>query len=154
MPATLATEKRSCAWGVELYELNRNLSWEDRKAIKEGVVGQSKSSLHAKCFVLDRETTFIGSLNLDPRSFIQNTEIGVVFKSPSIAGWIADAFDREVEQVAFRLELHKDRNGTERLLWRGLVDGAEETFDHEPYTGFWKRLGIGLMRLLPIESQI
>jgi len=52
--------------GVELYELNRNLSREERKAIKEGVIGRSKSSLHAKCFVLDRESVFIGSLNLDP----------------------------------------------------------------------------------------
>jgi hypothetical protein len=26
--------------------------------------------------------------------------------------------------------------------------------DIDPYTGFWKRLGIGLLRLLPIESQL
>ena len=52
--------------GVELYELNRNLSREERKAIKEGGIGRSKSSLHAKCFVLDRETAFIGSLRARP----------------------------------------------------------------------------------------
>ena len=140
--------------GVELYELNRNLSREKRKAIKEGGIGQSKSSLHAKCFVLDRETAFIGSLNLDPRSVIQNTEIGVVFKSLPIAGHIADGFDRNVEKVAFRLELEKMQNGTERLLWHGLVGGEKQTFEHEPYTGFWKRFGILFMRILPIESQI
>lgn len=32
-----------------------------------------KASLHAKSFVLDRN--FIGSLNLDPRSVTENTEI-------------------------------------------------------------------------------
>ena len=140
--------------GVELYELNRNLSREERKAIKKGVIGQSKSSLHAKCFLLDRETAFIGSLNLDPRSVVQNTEIGVVLKSTAIAGHIADGFDRQIEQVAFRLELKKSPNGTERLVWHGIVDGEELTFDHDPYTGFWKQLGVGFMRLLPIESQI
>jgi putative cardiolipin synthase len=140
--------------GVELYELNRNLSREERKAVKEGIIGRSKSSLHAKCFVFDRETAFIGSLNLDPRSVVQNTEIGVVFMSPPIAGHIADQFDRQIDQVAFRLELRKEKNGPERLLWHGLVDGEKQTFNQEPYTGFWKRLGVGFMRLLPIESQI
>ncbi len=140
--------------GVALYELNRNLSLEERRAIKEGGLGQSKSSLHAKCFVLDRETTFIGSLNLDPRSVEQNTEIGVVFKSLPIAIHIADGFDRNIEKVAFRLELEKLQNGTERLLWHGLVDGEKQTFSHEPYTGFWKRVGISFMRIMPIESQI
>jgi hypothetical protein len=28
------------------------------------------------------------------------------------------------------------------------------TFDHEPHTGFWQRFGVGLMRLLPVESQL
>ena len=140
--------------GVELYELNRNLSREERKAIKEGGIGRSKSSLHAKCFVLDRETAFIGSLNLDPRSVVQNTEIGVVLKSPPIANHIADSFDSQIDKVAFRLELKKEKNGSERLLWHGIVDGEKRTFAHEPYTGFWKRFGVGFMRLLPIESQI
>ena len=140
--------------GVELYELNRNLSREERKAIKDGTIGRSKSSLHAKCFVLDRETAFIGSLNLDPRSVVQNTEIGVVLKSTAIAGHLADGFDRQIDKVAFRLELKKSPNGTERLLWHGIVDGEQQTFDHEPYTGFWKRFGVGFMRILPIESQI
>lgn len=140
--------------GVELYELNRNLNREERKAVKAGRVGRSKSSLHAKCFVLDRETVFIGSLNLDSRSIVQNTKIGVVFKSDAIAGQIADGFDRQIEKVAFRLELRKEKNGSEQLLWHGLVSGQKQTFDHEPYTGFWERFGVGFMRLLPIESQI
>ena len=140
--------------GVELYELNRNLSREERKAIKKGGIGRSKSSLHAKCFVLDRETTFIGSLNLDPRSVVQNTEIGIVFKSTPIASLIADGFHRQIEKVAFRLELQKPQNGTERLLWHGIMDGEPVTFDHEPNTGFWRRFGVGFMRILPIESQI
>ena len=34
--------------GVELYELNANLTTEQRKARKEGKIGRSKSSLPAK----------------------------------------------------------------------------------------------------------
>jgi putative cardiolipin synthase len=140
--------------GVELYELNVNLTEDQRKARKEGKIGRSKSSLHAKCFVLDRETAFIGSLNLDPRSIVQNTEIGVVFKSSAVAGHIAEIFDSNIDEAAFRLELKKSENGAETLYWHGFVDGEMQSLKHEPYTGFWKRFGVGFMRILPIESQI
>jgi putative cardiolipin synthase len=56
--------------------------------------------------------------------------------------------------VAFRLELKREENGSETLLWHGIVDGAPQTFDVDPYTGFWKRLGIGFLGILPIESQL
>ena len=140
--------------GVELYELNKVLSEEQLEAIKAGVIGQSKSSLHAKCFVIDRQKSFIGSLNLDPRSVVQNTEIGVIVESPPIARKIADAFDQRIDDVAFRLQLTTDEQGTEHLEWHGIVDGKPAVLTREPYTGFWQRFGIGLLRFMPIESQI
>jgi putative cardiolipin synthase len=140
--------------GVELYELNQNLTQEQRRQQKEGGTGRSKSSLHAKCFVFDRETAFIGSLNLDPRSVVQNTEIGVVIESTAIAGRIAETFDENIDQAAFRLELRQEPNGAQKLYWHGIVRGEKQTATHEPYTGFWRRVGIGILRILPIESQI
>ncbi|MDH3837711.1 MAG: hypothetical protein OET57_13280, partial [Desulfobacteraceae bacterium] len=59
-----------------------------------------------------------------------------------------------IEQLAFRLELKKDENGPEKLLWHSVVDGKEHTFDVDPYTGFWRRFGIGFMSIWPIESQL
>jgi len=112
------------------------------------------NGLDAKCFILDRETAFIGSLNLYPRSIVENTEIGVVFKSTAIAAHIADMFDGKIDQAAFRLELRKEKNGAEKLVWHGFVDGEKQTLNHEPYTGFWKRLRVSFMRILPIESKI
>jgi len=75
--------------GVELHELNKNLDAKERKAMKKVGIGGSKASLHAKSFILDRKHVFIGSLNLDPRSIVQNTEIGVIFESTEIAQRIA-----------------------------------------------------------------
>ena len=138
--------------GVELYELNVKLTRKERKE-KKGEGGSSKASLHAKSFVFDRKKVFIGSLNLDPRAIIHNTEIGVVLTSEKIASGMSDWFNQNMEQMAFRLELKKE-GGSERILWHGLVDGKEQTFDVDPHTGFWRRFGIGLMRLLPIESQL
>jgi putative cardiolipin synthase len=139
--------------GVELYEMNKRLTRQQRKEMK-GVEGSSKASLHAKSFVFDRERVFIGSLNLDPRSVVENTEVGVVIDSPEIAGGMAEWFDTQIEQIAFRLEVEPDDAGRERLRWYGIESGKPVIFDTEPYTGFWRRLGVSLLSLLPIESQL
>ena len=133
--------------------MNKKLTREQRKEKKEKE-GSSKASLHAKSFVFDRKQVFIGSLNLDPRALVHNTEIGVVLSSAEMATKMSNWFDQNIEKIAFRLELKKNENGTEQLLWHGLVDGKAHTFDVDPYTSFWRRLGIGFMSILPIESQL
>jgi len=45
--------------GVELYELNKNLTRKQRKD-KKGKGGSSKASLHAKSFVFDRQKFLSG----------------------------------------------------------------------------------------------
>lgn len=139
--------------GVELYEMNKQISKETRK---EGstLSGSSKASLHAKSFVLDRQHVFIGSMNLDPRSLVENSEIGVVVSAPEIAEGMGEWFDANVERLAFQVRLEVANDGSERLRWYGQEAGAPQVFDVEPYTGFWKRLGVNLLRLLPIESQL
>ena len=139
--------------GVELFEMNKKLTAEERKE-KKGPGGSSKASLHAKSFVFDRRQVFVGSLNLDPRAWVHNTEIGVIFDQPQIAAAMSDWFDRNVETVAFRLELVAPEKGPEKILWHGQVDGEKKTFDVDPYAGFWQRLGVGFLGLLPIESQL
>jgi len=140
--------------GVELHELNKVTSKEERKALKEGRIGKSKSSLHAKAFLMDRNRIFVGSLNLDPRSVVQNTEIGMVFQSPILGKTMGQSFDEHIEDAAFRLELTTDEYGTEHLLWHGRIDGKQTTVNHEPHTSFWKRLTSILVKWMPIESQI
>jgi len=139
--------------GVELYEMNKKLSRQQRKE-KKGVGGSSKASLHAKSFVFDRERVFIGSLNLDPRAVLHNTEIGVVFEQKEIAEEMGKWFDENMEKIAFRLELVKNKNGSEGIRWHGIVDGERQTLTVDPYTGFWRRFGIGFLSMFPIESQL
>jgi len=139
--------------GIELYEMNRTFSKEERKKRKSRH-GSSKASLHAKSFVFDREQVFIGSLNLDPRAVLHNTEIGVVFASAEIANEMGDWFDQNVERLAFRLELYRDVNGSEKILWHGLDQGEPRIFDVDPYSGFWQRFGVDFLSILPIESQL
>ncbi len=139
--------------GVALYEMDKKLTREQRKE-KKGPGGSSKASLHAKSFVFDRKQVFIGSLNLDPRALLHNTEIGVVLYVPELAREMALGFDENIEKAAFRLELKKNEDGSEQLLWHGRKDGQPVVYPHDPYTGFWRRFGIGILSWLPIESQL
>ncbi len=104
--------------GVELYEMNKKIGRKERKE-KKGEKGKSKASLHAKSFVFDRKQVFIGSLNLDPRAVLHNTEIGIVLSSAEIAKGMGDWFDRNIETIAFRLKLHQDKNGSGQIRWYG-----------------------------------
>jgi putative cardiolipin synthase len=139
--------------GVELYEMNKRLTREQRKE-KKGLHGSSKASLHAKSFVFDRQTVFIGSLNLDPRATLHNTEIGVVLESAELGDGMAQWFDANIGKIAFRLELQKGKDKSERIVWHGFEDGQPVEFNTDPYTGFWRRFGVGFMGILPIESQL
>jgi putative cardiolipin synthase len=140
--------------GVELYELNKKMRQDDGKAKKWGLSGSSKASLHAKSFIFDRQKVFIGSLNLDPRAVVHNTEIGVIIDSPEIAEGMAQWFDQKVGKIAFKLELRPGDGGYDYIVWNGVVDEQPQTLFSEPHIGFWKRFGVGLMGLLPIESQL
>jgi putative cardiolipin synthase len=140
--------------GIELYELNKKTAKSSRQAVRQGKIGTSETSLHAKTFIVDRKKVFIGSLNLDARSVIQNTEIGIVIDSTDIADLMSDEIDDNIDRAAFKLALDVDDEGNEHTTWTGLIDGEQKTLTTEPYTSFWKRFVTSFLRLMPIESQI
>jgi putative cardiolipin synthase len=137
--------------GVELYEMDKKLTSSQRIDNKGGV-DSTKTSLHAKSFVFDRKKVFIGSLNLDPRAIRNNTEIGVIFSSVEIGNEMGEWFDQNIEQVAFRLELKKGADGTERIFWHGFDNNKPVVFSVDPHTSLWRRFANSLMGLFAIES--
>ena len=140
--------------GVELSEM-KSQPGKARKRGWSGSGGSTKASLHSKAFIFDRTHIFIGSLNLDPRSIHENTEIGVVLTSPELLGRMGPELDEAVDRVAFRLELETDVQGRERIVWYEASKGkAQQTYYVDPNTGFWQRFSVGFMGLLPVESQL
>jgi len=137
--------------GVELYEF-RSPKEENRSRPEESHrwSGSSRASLHGKFLGFDRRYLFVGSFNLDARSVALNTELGAFFESPRYAGWLAEAFEQRVMEKAYRVEL--DEHG--RLRWVTRVDGREVSVDHEPDTGFWRRLGAGVLSIFVPERQL
>jgi putative cardiolipin synthase len=111
--------------------------------------------------VVDRRTVFVGSFNLDPRSGLWNTEMGILVENPALADSMADGLERQLPEGAFRLELRpgpaaaggSDAAGS-TLQWVTLERGKEARFDAEPLAGFWLRLKVWFLSLLPIEGQL
>jgi len=135
--------------GVELYEL-RPSGGVVIEAHRQGLLGSSSASLHAKTFVADRELVFVGSFNLDPRSINLNTELGLVVESPETAARLVDRFEEAVQPgVSWRLAL--DDGG---LAWEGEQDGETVLLRDEPDATWKARLAVRVLGWLPIEGQL
>jgi putative cardiolipin synthase len=130
--------------GVALFELRAQSETIDRKLL----AGSSGASLHAKTFGVDRERIFVGSFNLDPRSARLNTEMGVVIGSPKLAGQLADAFARAIPALAYEVRAAAESGG---LQWREMTATGERVYDTDPATSGWRRFGVQLLSILPIE---
>ncbi|NVJ62063.1 MAG: phospholipase D family protein [Gammaproteobacteria bacterium] len=135
--------------GVELYEMNK-MRVPNVSARKGRIGDSSKASLHAKTFVLDDEKIFVGSLNLDPRSFYENSEIGMVIESKEMAQTMSDKLKQIFERDVFKLELTSDGE----IIWHGYEQDEKVIFNTDPYTSVWQRFSAWFLSLLPIESQL
>jgi putative cardiolipin synthase len=110
----------------------------------------AKTTLHTKAFIVDRREIFIGSFNFDPRSARINTELGVIIRSPEMAGQTADLIEAKLAEQTYEVFL----NEKGKLRWRGLENGQEVILDKEPQTTWSQRFAAGFMRILPIRSQL
>jgi cardiolipin synthase C len=134
--------------GVELYELKPSANQQSLKV--RGRFGAGKvAGLHAKTYAVDGERIFVGSFNFDQRSARLNTEMGVVIDSPGGAAEVAEVFERDVPELAYRVQMAPDG---EALVWTEReASGREVRYDVDPQTDWVKRLGVGLLSGLPID---
>jgi cardiolipin synthase C len=135
------------AAGVEIYELRP-----DAGIVKQrNFSADAKTGLHAKAMVFDRESVFIGSFNLDPRSAFINTEAGLYVESSELAGQVA-AFMEEGLRPENSYRVMQDEDGD--LVWITKIDGKEVRYDNDPETSFWRRFKSGFISILPVEHQL
>lgn len=86
-------------------------------------------------------------MNLDPRSASLNTEMGFVLESPALATKLAALFEGAVPRTAYEVRLSE----TGDLVWIERRGAETVRHDHEPGAGFWRRAGVAVLSLLPIE---
>lgn len=139
--------------GIKLYEFKPYIERKRRTwyEIATGNVipekGKSKSSLHAK-FISQDDQVFIGSFNLDPRSFHLNTEVGLVVKSVDLEKQISQLFNEHKYKVAYEVKLN-DRG---ELIWYDhQSNGKIQTYSHDPQTTKFQRFMMYSVSYLPIE---
>jgi putative cardiolipin synthase len=113
--------------------------------------GMSRGALHAKTFILDRQTLFVGSFNFDPRSMKLDTQNGIVIRSPELADQAAWLFAKGISPArTYRVMLLGDDN----LVWVTENNGREERYYQEPGSRFLPRLSLrGVFWLTP-ESML
>ncbi|NHO68077.1 phospholipase D family protein [Aestuariicella hydrocarbonica] len=154
--------KRLLKIGVKLFEIpadsdgldfarwRRHFQPLNPEKITQFIHKSSRASLHAKAYFIDREKTFVGSMNLDPRSILINTEIGVLVENAELTSVAVDNIKASLQGQAYQLKLD-DRS---RLVWE--IDKNDETvcYYSDPQTSFFRRLGIRLLSALPIEAQL
>jgi len=132
--------------GVELWEARRDAS------VVTGENGSEESknlTLHTKGIIIDRQQTFVGSLNLDPRSIDINTEMGVMINSKELSEHLAEMALKRVPDFAYRLRLD-DRN---RITWHANIDGREVVATKEPLASVWRRFQAWVLKIAP-EKQL
>jgi cardiolipin synthase C len=142
--------------GVELYEFKATAALKEAKSHGSGG-GSSRASLHAKTFVFDGEKIFVGSLNLDPRSTALNTEIGAVLEVSELAQAVAKEIGQDPLRKAYRLEFVPGPGPCKecgKINWVSEENGAATRWTKEPEASFTRRFLVGLLALLPIESQL
>ena len=122
--------------GVDLYELSPTRVLLNKR-LGLAIPGASLGRLHAKTAVIDRSIVFIGSMNLDPRSYSRNTELGVIIESPEFAREVLRVIHISKLQSAYRLQFGPDGQSLE---WLTMDDGGEVILDAEPDTTFLFRL--------------
>jgi len=138
--------------GVRLFALDESLKEREGKMFT-WLPGLAKSSLHAKTMSFDGEIMFVGSFNFDQRSLNINNEIGLLFRDPAVAGAAAREFEAKVNKVAFEVGFAR-AGGRQNLHWTGGRGGPDVVMEKEPYATSMQKLIVGILKWLPIESQL
>ncbi|WP_188630422.1 phospholipase D family protein [Oceanisphaera marina] len=145
--------------GVELWELQPTAQLNMKGRRNRSLYSSSKASLHAKTMIFDRDTLFVGSMNLDPRSINLNTEIGVLIYSEKLADYASQTFLEELPAHAWRLDIETAErwwDKSEQLIWLDVSTTPATIISRhsEPEAGTWVRFQAWLYGFLPLESML
>jgi len=130
--------------GIALYEL-RSLQGgkADTGTLRStagqiaGSQGSSRAMLHSKMLVLDGKLTVIGSMNLDMRSQLQNTEIALLIASRQLAQEATENIEASLREAAWLVE-----DTPQGLIWRAPKDSDWGDQTSEPDASLPLRLMI------------
>ena len=144
------------AMGIEMYEMRAEQQGTlssfgplSASGSAGGSTGSSRASLHAKVVVVDARLLVVGSMNLDLRSKLQNSEVAIVIRNRALS---AEAI-RMIEPAMTRGAYHVERvNG--QLLWRAPQGSSLKDSDTEPDASLGLKLALKLLGPLAPDEML
>jgi putative cardiolipin synthase len=139
------------AMGVELYEmrsdpeavsdlLDKGLGSGSGKSASGSKFQKSRASLHSKAVIIDGRLAVIGSMNLDLRSELKNSEVALVIRSAALAQEATRQLETTMGSAAYRVE---QRDG--ELVWRAPPGAAFKDATTEPDASLKLRMFVRLI---------
>lgn len=101
----------------------------------------SRASLHTKAVIIDGRLAVLGSMNLDLRSQVKNSEVGLVIRSAAIARAATQLIDTMIQRGSYRV-LARQGGG---LLWQAPPGADFEDATREPGATVKQRLLAGII---------
>jgi putative cardiolipin synthase len=101
--------------------------------------------------MIDDRRGFVGSFNLDPRSAYLNTEMGVLFDDPVLAGQLREEYLHLADpRQSYWVALGPD----DKVRWLERDAQPPHWLYTEPDAGVWLRASARAISWLPLESQL
>lgn len=120
---------------------------EEKRQGKSLRLGSSRSSLHAKVFIMDEKSLFVGSFNFDPRSVYLNCEMGLLITSDVIGAAVVKQFETLANHASFEPRLGR----LNRLSWHDQSSPDPVAINIEPESTWRQRLVVRIISWLPVE---
>ena len=102
--------------------------------------GASRASLHTKAVVIDGSLLVVGSMNLDLRSKLQNSEVAIVIRSTKLSDEATRLIEPGLAHGAYRVELEGGQ-----LVWRAPQGSGLNDTRVEPDASLGLRLMVNLI---------
>lgn len=136
--------------GVVLYEMRALQGARMNRTMFGSSPGGSQASLHSKMLIVDGRLVSIGSMNLDWRSKLQNTEVALIIRSSALARQATLEVEDTLDDGAWRLELTPEGE----LLWRAPPGADFEDARSEPDASLGLRLMLRILGPLAPDEML
>ncbi|MEP6790820.1 MAG: phospholipase D family protein [Ramlibacter sp.] len=158
--------KKLLAMGIEVHEMRSDQEGSlggfgsgvgTRSAAGSGVgsgpggskSGTSRASLHSKAVVIDGRLSVIGSMNLDLRSKLKNSEVALVIRSAPLAAQATQLVENSFAHGAYLLQLN---DGS--LLWKAPPGADFKDATSEPEADLKLRLLVDVLGSFAPEEML
>ena len=131
--------------GIEIYEMRAEQqgsmsSFGSATGSTGRSTGSSRASLHAKVAVIDNNLLVVGSMNLDLRSKLQNSEVAIVIRNRALAAEATRMIEPGLATDAYRVEQVGGQ-----LVWRAPQKSGLNDVSVEPDASLSLRLMIKII---------